>query len=294
MENNDARIIFFGFSDVGYKCLKLLLDKGCNVVAVFTHDTDPHESKWFKTSESLAKENFIPVFKPSTLKTEKWFRKVKYLKPDLILSLYYRNIIPEEIYSQAKKLGAYNMHGSFLPSYRGRAPLNWSIINGENYCGASLHVLEKKFDTGAIVAQEKVEFGDEEYVGEIQPRMAAAAVRVLESALPSILSGNPRLTPQDESKASYFRKRTPEDGRIDFTKTAREVFNLIRGVSKPFPGAFFDRDDKRTVIWRAKIGEDTADAAPGTIAGGQQQKIACSDKFIIIEESETSDLGNEP
>ncbi|MFR6032082.1 MAG: hypothetical protein ACLUKN_02225 [Bacilli bacterium] len=102
MENNDARIIFFGFSDVGYKCLKLLLDKGCNVVAVFTHDTDPHESKWFKTSESLAKENFIPVFKPSTLKTEKWFRKVKYLKPELILSLYYRNIIPEEIYSQAK------------------------------------------------------------------------------------------------------------------------------------------------------------------------------------------------
>lgn len=83
-----------------------------------------------------------------------------------------------------------------------------------------------------------MEFGDEEYVGEIQPRMAAAAVRVLESALPSILSGNPRLTPQDESKASYFRKRTPEDGRIDFTKTAREVFNLIRGVSKPFPGAF--------------------------------------------------------
>lgn len=139
-----------------------------------------------------------------------------------------------------------------------------------------------------------MEFGDEEYVGEIQPRMAVAAVRVLESALPSILSGNPRLTPQDESKASYFRKRTPEDGRIDFTKTAREVFNLIRGVSKPFPGAFFDRDGKRTVIWRAKIGEDTADAAPGTIAGGQQQKIACSDKFIIIEESETSDLGNEP
>ena len=139
-----------------------------------------------------------------------------------------------------------------------------------------------------------MEFGDEEYVGEIQPRMAAAAVRVLESALPSILSGNPRLTPQDESKASYFRKRTPEDGRIDFTKTAREVFNLIRGVSKPFPGAFFDRDGKRTVIWRAKIGEDTADATPGTIAGGQQQKIACSDKFIIIEESETSDLGNEP
>ena len=289
MENNDARIIFFGFSDVGYKCLKLLLDKGCNVVAVFTHDTDPHESEWFKTPESLAKENFIPVFKPSTLKTEKWFRKVKYLKPDLILSLYYRNIIPEEIYSQAKNLGAYNMHGSYLPAYRGRAPLNWSIINGENYCGASLHVLEKKFDTGAIVAQEKVEFGDEEYVGEIQPRMAAAAVRVLESALPAILAGNPPLAPQDESKASYFRKRVPEDGRIDFSKTAREVFNLIRGVSKPFPGAFYDCNGEKTIIWRAKIGDETGNIAPGAIVAGNPVKIACADKFIIIEESETSE-----
>lgn len=117
---NKPRILFFGFSDVGYKCLKLLLDKGCDVIGVFTHDTDPHEAHWFKTPESLAKENFIRVFKPTTLKTEKWFRKVKYMKPDLILSLYYRNFIPEEIFSLAK-LGAYNMHGSYLPSYRGRA-----------------------------------------------------------------------------------------------------------------------------------------------------------------------------
>ena len=158
------------------------------------------------------------------------------MKPDLILSLYYRNFIPEEIFSQAK-LGAYNMHGSYLPTYRGRAPLNWSIINGESYCGVTLHTLEKKFDTGEIVEQEKVEFGPDEYVGDIQPRVSAAAVRVLEKALPSLLAGNPKTFKQDESKASYFGKRTPEDGRIDFTKTAREVFNLIRGVSKPFPGA---------------------------------------------------------
>ena len=128
MENR-PRILFFGFSDVGYRCLKLLLDKGCDVIGVFTHDADPHEAHWFQTPESLAKENFIRVFKPDTLKTEKWFRKVRYMKPDLILSLYYRNFIPEEIFSLAR-LGAYNMHGSYLPAYRGRAPLNWSIING--------------------------------------------------------------------------------------------------------------------------------------------------------------------
>jgi len=290
MENNDARIIFFGFSDVGYKCLKMLLDKGCNVVAVFTHDTDAGEAHWFESPETLAKENFIPVFKPTTLKTDKWARKVKYLKPDLILSLYYRNIIPENIFECAKKLGAYNMHGSYLPTYRGRAPLNWSIINGENYCGASLHVLEKHFDTGAIVEQEKVEFSEDEYVGDIQPRVSAAAVRVLEKALPSILSGSPKLTNQDASHATYFGKRTPEDGRIDFTKTAREVFNLIRGVSHPFPGAFTDIDGKRVKIWRAKIGENTNGAKAGNIVKDSPLTIACADKFIEIEESQIEDI----
>ena len=284
---NKPRILFFGFSDVGYKCLKLLLDKGCDVIGVFTHDTDPHEAHWFKTPESLAKENFIRVFKPTTLKTEKWFRKVKYMKPDLILSLYYRNFIPEEIFSLAK-LGAYNMHGSYLPSYRGRAPLNWSIINGEDHCGVTLHTIEKKFDTGEIVEQEKVDFGPDEYVGDIQPRVAAAAVRVLEKALPSLLAGNPNKTPQDESKASYFGKRTPEDGRIDFSKSAREVFNRIRGVSKPFPGAFAEIGGRRYTIWRARPLEDFKGGRAGEIVSREPFIIACGKGALEVSECDES------
>ncbi len=285
MENRDKKILFFGFSDVGYRCLKHMIDGGYNVVGVFTHDTDPHEKQWFQTPESLAKENFIPVFKPSTLKTEKWFRKVRYMQPDLILSLYYRNIIPEEIFSQAK-LGAYNMHGSYLPAYRGRAPLNWAIINGENYGGVSLHVLEKKFDTGAIVDQQKVEFSDDEYVGEIQPRISDAALAVFKRSLDSLLEGNPKTVEQDLSKASYFGKRTPEDGRIDFSKTAREVFNLIRGVSKPFPGAFAEIDGGETIFWRAKIGGETNGEKPGTVVCKDPLTVACADKYIVAEETE--------
>ena len=288
MENKDKKILFFGFSDVGYRCLKYMLDEGYNVVGVFTHDTDPHEAHWFKTPESLAKENFIPVFKPQTLKTEKWYRKVKYMQPDLILSLYYRNIIPEEIFSRAK-LGAYNMHGSYLPAYRGRAPLNWAIINGESYGGVSLHVLEKKFDTGAAVDQEKVEFGENEYVGDIQPRISDAALRVFTRSLESLLDGTPKTVPQDLSKVSYFGKRTPEDGRIDFSKTAREVFNLIRGVSKPFPGAFADIGGKKTIFWRAKIGEDTNGTPSGTVVSREPLTVACADKFIVAEETEVSE-----
>ena len=284
MRNKDKKILFFGFSDIGYQCLKYLIDEEYYVIGVFTHDTDPHEKQWFKTAESLAKENFIPVFKPSTLKTEKWYRKVKYMQPDLILSLYYRNIIPEEIFSQAK-FGAYNMHGSYLPTYRGRAPLNWAIINGENYSGVSLHVLEKTFDTGAIVDQEKVEFTEDEYVADIQPRITDAGVKLFKRSLEKLLDGNPQTTPQDENNATYFGKRTPEDGRIDFNKSAKEVYNLIRALSKPFPGAFAQINGKDTIFWRAKIGDET-DLPAGTIANTSPLTIACSDKLIVAEEYE--------
>lgn len=286
MENR-PRILFFGFSDVGYRCLKLLLDKGCDVIGVFTHDADPHEAHWFQTPESLAKENFIRVFKPDTLKTEKWFRKVRYMKPDLILSLYYRNFIPEEIFSLAR-LGAYNMHGSYLPAYRGRAPLNWSIINGEDHCGVTLHTIEKKFDAGEIVDREKVTFGPDEYVGDIQPRVSAVAVRVLERALPSLLAGNPKLEKQDESKASYFGKRTPEDGRIDFSKSAREVFNLVRGVSRPFPGAFAEIGGRRYTIWRAKPLEDFKGGRAGEIVSREPFIIACGKGALEVSECDES------
>ena len=154
----------------------------------------------------------------------------------------------------------------------------------------TLHTIEIKFDTGEIVEQEKVDFGPDEYVGDIQPRVAAAAVRVLEKALPSLLAGNPSKTPQDESKASYYGKRTPEDGRIDFSKSAREVFNLIRGVSKPFPGAFADIEGKRYTIWRAKPVEQPAGSAfkAGEIISSNPLTIACASGAIEAQEFDVS------
>jgi len=245
------RILFFGFSDVGYKCLKLLLeDRRVQVIGVFTHDTDPHEKQWFETPEALAKSRGIAVYKPQSLKGEEWAKLVTGLAPDIILSLFYRNFIPPQIFGSAR-LGAYNMHGSYLPTYRGRAPLNWAIINGENYGGVSLHVLEKSFDTGDIVGQKKVRFGKREYAGAIQPRITAAAQSVLKRALPSLLKGSPRLKKQDDSKATYFGKRTPEDGRLDFSKPAKDVFNMVRALGKPFPGAFTDAFGRRLIIWQA-------------------------------------------
>ena len=283
------RVLFFGFSDVGYNCLKLLLERGCNVVAVFTHDTDPHEKQWFESAESLARQNNIPVYKPKSLKSKEWEDLAKELKPDLILSLYYRNFIPPSIFKLAK-LGAYNMHGSYLPAYRGRAPLNWSIINGEDHCGVTLHVLEEGFDTGDMLDRQRVEIAPDEYVADVTPRITKAAVEVLGRSLESLLSGNPKLEKQDLSKVSYFGKRTPGMGRIDFSKSAREVFNLVRAVSRPFPGAFFDLNGKRIRVWRGHVGEKLPEQDKGKICGkilGENPlKVACSDAAFEIDEFE--------
>ncbi len=294
------RIIFFGFGDVGGKCLKVLLnDPDSELVAIFTHDTDPHEKEWFETPEFIAKERNIPIFKPASLKALEWVKIVEDLNCDLILSLFYRNRIPLSIFSQAK-LGAYNMHGSYLPTYRGRAPLNWAIINGEDFGGVSLHVLEEDFDTGDIVAQEKVMFGKDEYVGSIQPKITQAAVNVLKTSLPMLLSGKPHLTKQDASLATYFGKRTPEDGKLDFSKSARSQFNMVRALSHPFPGAWTsDLFSAKTIVWQAKVldlesafketgikKEILEKSKPAAIVSKTPLLVRCADDFLLIENCE--------
>jgi methionyl-tRNA formyltransferase len=206
------------------------------------------------------------------LKDPVWEERIRELKPDLILSMYYRNMIPTRLLNLAP-LGAYNMHGSFLPRYRGRAPLNWAIINGEDHTGVSLHVMVKEADAGEVVDQEKVFIGPEETAAAVLPRIREAAVKVLGRQLAGLLSGTAPRTPQDHSLATYFGKRTPEDGRIDWTKSAREIFNLVRALSQPFPGAFTDiligGKTARLMIWKAV----PLPATPGAIPPGQVLKI---------------------
>ncbi len=285
MNVKDAKIVFFGFGDVGYKCLKYLLENDYFVLAVFTHDFDSHENNWFNTPESLAKEYGIDVYKPTNLKSAKWIRKFKYINPDLILSLYYRNKIPSEIFTQAQ-LGAYNLHGSYLPSYKGRAPLNWAIINGEKYTGVSLHIIEETFDTGDIIAQKKIEILPNEYVADIQTKVAQEALTLFKDNLDNIILQ--RVQPKKQIdikdvKASYYGKRTPQDSRIDFSKSAVEIYNLIRAVSYPFNGAFFEDEKCKYILWKADILDQKPNAPAGSIVNRTPQALQIASIDAIIQ-----------
>jgi methionyl-tRNA formyltransferase len=245
------RILFFGYSEVGYECLSLLLERGDNVVGLFTHEDNPNEKIWFKTPAVAAREKGIPIYTPEKINTPEWIERIAALQPDLILSVYYRNMISSKILALPRR-GAFNMHGSLLPKYRGRAPINWAVLHGESRIGMTLHRMVKAADAGAIVDQDGVEIDPRDTAEQAFRKVLPCARRVLARQIDALLAGTAHETPQDDSQATYFGGRKPEDGRINWGQTSRQIFNLIRAVTDPYPGAFTDVGAARLMVWWAE------------------------------------------
>jgi len=245
------RILFFGYSEVGFSCLSLLLERGDNVVALITHEDNPNEKIWFKTPAVAAREKGIPVFTPENINTPEWRERIASLKPDLILSVYYRHMIGTKILA-LPPLGAFNMHGSLLPKYRGRAPINWAVLHGEPRLGMTLHRMVKAPDAGAVVDQDGVDIDPRDTAEQAFRKVLPCASRVLARQIDALLAGTARETAQDDSQATYFGGRKPEDGRIVWSQTSRQIFNLIRAVTDPYPGAFTDVGGARLMVWWAE------------------------------------------
>jgi methionyl-tRNA formyltransferase len=245
------RILFFGYSEVGFACLDLLLSRGDHVVALITHEDNPHEKIWFKTPAVAARAQGIPVFTPENVNTPEWRERLAALQPDLILSVYYRHMIGTKILGMPP-LGAFNLHGSLLPKYRGRAPINWAVLHGEPRIGMTLHRMVKAPDAGAIVDQEGVEISPRDTAEQAFRKVLPCARTVVARQIDALLAGTAKETPQDEAQATYFGGRQPEDGRIAWTQTSTQIFNLIRAVTDPYPGAFTDVGAARLMVWWAE------------------------------------------
>jgi methionyl-tRNA formyltransferase len=282
------RILFFGYSEVGHDCLSLLIERGENVVALFTHEDNPDEKLWFKTPSLVARTKGIPIFTPQKIGTPEWIERIAGLKPDLILSAYYRNMIGTRILDLAR-LGAFNMHGSLLPKYRGRAPVNWAVLRGEPRIGMTLHRMVRSPDAGAIVDQEGVDIGPRDTAEEAFRKVLPCARAVLARQIDALLSGTARETPQDESQATYFSGRTPEDGRIAWRENSSQVFNLVRAVTDPYPGAFTDIGGARLMVWWAETDSPAVRGrrgAPGEILSVSPLVVATGDGALELTRTE--------
>lgn len=280
------RVVVFAYSDIGHASLSLLLERDVQVVAVYSHADAPGEHLWFPSVAKLAAENDLTVRLDADLKQAHALEEFAALRPDLVLSFYYRNIIPQPAIERAP-LGAFNMHGSMLPKYRGRAPVNWAVALGERETGATLHVMTTLADAGDIVDQEPVPIGADDTAFEVHERVRDAALRVLDRQLPALLAGRAPRRPQDNAAATKFGRRRAEDGEIDWSRPSADVHNLVRAVAHPYPGAYANVSGKVMHIWRTARSNGPAIAArakPGTIRvdGGRVFAAAGDGRWLEI------------
>ncbi len=231
------RAVVFAYHDVGARCLQTLLAHGVEVALVFTHEDDPGENVWFQNVKSLASLYDLPVCVAEDPNQPEVVDRVRSLAPDFLFSFYYRRMLSDAMLGAARR-GAFNLHGSLLPKYRGRAPVNWAVLHGEAETGATLHEMEAKPDAGPIVGQQRVPILPNDLAVDVFRKVTVAAEQVLQHCLPDLLAGRARRVPQDAAQASYFGRRRPEDGRIDWSRDAWSVHNLVRAVAPPYPGAF--------------------------------------------------------
>ena len=244
--------VVFAYHDVGVNCLKALLHADIKINLVVTHQDDPNENVWFGSVSKLCEDLQIPYITPNANQLMDLVPQIQKLAPDYLFSFYYRHMIPAELLACAK-IAALNMHGSLLPKYRGRAPVNWAILHGETETGATLHIMEVKPDAGDIVGQSAVSIEPNETATNVFGKVSQAAVTVINQVLPELIQGHIPRKPNLLTQGSYFGGRKPADGEILWQQTAKQVHDLVRAVAPPYPGAFTDWQGKRMTVARTSL-----------------------------------------
>ena len=275
------KCVVLAYHNIGRVGIQALLDHGYEIAAVFTHRDNPNENIWFDSVAEFASARGLEVFAPENLNHPVWIERIKALNVDFIFSFYYRNLIGPELLA-LPKYGALNLHGSLLPKYRGRVPINWAIINGEKETGVTLHYMTEHADDGDIVDQQAFPITDDDTARTVFDKAVIAAREVLDRALPALAAGTAKRTPQDHAQATKFPGRKPADGQIDWSRSATEVRNLVRAVTRPYPGAFSYSGDRKCFFWAVETVPGTA-AAPGTVISTEPLTIACGEGAVVVK-----------
>ncbi len=262
-----VRAVVFGYHNMGIAGISALLRHGFEIPMVFSHEDDPGENRWFGSVPDFCRERGIPVHLPGKVNEAPWPGMVRAAAPDYLFSFYYRSMLKDEILS-APRLAALNLHGSLLPKFRGRAPVNWVLVKGEVETGVTLHVMEIKPDAGDIVGQAAVPIAFDDTAVTLFGKMEAAAGTLLDELLPKLFRGEIPRRRNEIENGSYFGGRKPEDGRIDWSAPALEIYNLVRAVTRPYPGAFATVEGAPMLVWRSMplpAAGASRSLAPGTL-----------------------------
>ena len=279
------RIVFMGTPDFAAASLDALLKNGYNIAGVFTQ---PDKAKGrgmeisFSPVKELALENEIPVFQPAKMRDGAALSILQSLKPDLVVVVAYGRILPDDILS-VPPLGTINVHGSLLPRYRGAAPIQWSVLNGDEKTGVTTMYLSSEMDAGDIIFSEETEIGEYETSGELYDRLKELGAELLIKTVRAIEAGCAPRTPQDETQATYVSMLDKSLSPLDFTKPARAVVKWVCGL-QPWPVASAELGDVVLKIYSARLTHRHTGAVPGSIVstGKDGIEIACGDGETVL------------
>jgi len=274
------KIVFLGFGKLGKDCMKAIINKGYQIKYVMTHrENEPNSVDTLAQNEGIeysyvdARENL-----------ENLTEQIRSINPDFLISVNYRYIIPKQIFTLADF--ALNIHGSLLPKYRGRTPHVWSIINGETESGVTCHLIEESVDTGDIISQKVIPIETEDTGYSLLKKFESEYPKILIDSIERLINGS-KLTKQNNELASYYGKRTPNMGYIDFRKNASEVINFVRAQAEPYPGAYYYLlDGRKIIINRIAIYEiNNFDVEIGVIKEiDNHYYVQCKDHTLKIED----------
>lgn len=258
-------IVVMAYQDIGWVCLDELLALDADVAAVVTHRDDPGEEIWFRSVATRAHAAGIPVLEPLDVNAPAVAARIAALAPEFLFSFYFRQVLKPGLLAIPSR-GALNLHGSLLPRYRGRCPVNWVLVHGETETGVTLHHMDPKPDTGDIVAQRRVAITDDDTALTLNRKLGDAARALLRETFPALRAGTAPRIPQDHGRATSFGGRGPEDGRLAWRRPARELYNLVRAVTHPYPGAFTTWAGTKLFVWKARPVDEPPNADAGRIA----------------------------
>jgi UDP-4-amino-4-deoxy-L-arabinose formyltransferase/UDP-glucuronic acid dehydrogenase (UDP-4-keto-hexauronic acid decarboxylating) len=266
--------VVMAYGHFGCAGITALLRAGAYLPLVLSHADNGDDNRWWPSVERLCHQHGIPVLLDCPLRPgSAAFARLRDLAPDYLFSFYYKNLIGAEALALAGR-GAYNLHGSLLPAYRGRAPINWQLVHGERRSGLTLHEMVVRADAGRIISQTAVEVDPDQDAYGLTQQLLAAAPAFLGQALTLIFTGRARPRVQDLGRGAAFPGRRPEDGRIDWRLGARQIHNLVRAVAPPWPGAFTYHGAERLLVNATRVArEDGTLAPPGTVLG--DRTISC-------------------
>jgi methionyl-tRNA formyltransferase len=280
------RAVAFAYHNMGVIGLEALLRHGYELLGVFSHEDDPGEELWFNSVVNWCNDEGIDVYCPKDVNRAEEVDRIRELSPRIIFSFYYRKMLSPAILNIPPE-GCLNLHGSLLPNYRGRAPVNWALIHGEVKTGVTLHYMIEKPDAGDIVGQRAVGIDFEDTALTLYRKLEQAARELLDDLLPRIKSNTHPRIPNRVEEGNYFSSRGPEDGRIDWRQSALSIYNLIRAVTRPYPGAFGNLAGERFLIWWAKPVSEPDELKPGQIVRrGDEFYVGCMSGSLLLLEIE--------